>query len=155
MASHQTLLSLRPIEQFVERNPSAKRLMKLLASRRHWDRELEVAPFALEAEVPEASAHGLFKLFDSLELGRYLIGRHGRKTRFAWHQSISPAEVARHVLEAEGASPKESAPAAIRRVELSCALSGNRDARIYLPEDFDEQDVEVLRRFLSAQVKLR
>jgi len=143
-------------------NPSSRELFDCLAKRKQNRREIPLDRFAAELResvegVDESRSRQVaveyFRALDAAELGRFVVGRRGKKTRFLCHVDISDlTEAARNCKSSETVSglDSDSTTNEVALVRREFPLRENLTLQMDLPTDLTPQEADRLSMFLKS-----
>lgn len=143
------------LRKLAEKNLTVNEFMEYLASRQRHASEMTVEK-AMKA-IPGATRAEVIQMFKSLEtlgIGDWLLGRHGKKTRFEW--KAYPGDVAKAwageidgiPLEAKGTDfeDQEEEP---DFVEHKLQLRRNIEISLSLPVDLSDKEASKIARWIE------
>ncbi len=126
-----------------------------------WAREIEPTPDGTSTAdltkllgLKAAEAKELFEGIETLELGKFIVGRHTHPSRLQWHYTLpSIAAVAMGETDAfepagRGALPRRDL--ANQLIDYVFQLRRDLKIKLSLPADFSQQDIVRLTAFLQT-----
>jgi hypothetical protein len=129
--------------------------------------ELQAANLASDVHIPGVAPYLInklvlefFKSLEGLELGRLVVGRRGKPTRFVWSErkrmlDVLAAATGKGRVEVAArngslATPREQAPIRGDVVSYQFVLRPGLIARFELPHDFSQPEAERLCKFIQS-----
>ncbi len=85
--------SPRLLQDLARCSPPAAAFSKWFSSRKNGATETNVSVAVTKTGVKKSEILALFRLFEYMKLGRFVVGRHGYESRFVWY--ISPKSIFR------------------------------------------------------------